>query len=143
MRLLIGTFHATTPHSREHGSVPLSSHNGSHYSHSGYPRDISERFMDLQVHLFERFLKQLYLPRSTIAPSPLGGASSLAGRQSFAGGVQLPLEQTVAVELLNPLAIKHVSLAAGHVLHRLRVDQDHLETGFLKDLVRRYPVDAR
>jgi hypothetical protein len=46
------------------------------------------------------------------------------------------------VELLDPLTVEDVRLAAGHVLHAARVHQAHLETALFEDLEEGDPVDA-
>jgi len=45
------------------------------------------------------------------------------------------------VELLQPLAIGHIALAAAHIVHVAGVDQYHLEAARLEDLIDRNPID--
>src|SRR5262245_58289729 len=46
------------------------------------------------------------------------------------------------METLQPLAVRHVGPAAGHVLKIPGVDQTYFQTGSLQNLERRYPIDA-
>jgi hypothetical protein len=52
------------------------------------------------------------------------------------GGAQ----ETQAHQLLQPLAVLHVALAPGHVLHLARIDQPDLQAVLLEHLVHRNPV---
>jgi hypothetical protein len=47
------------------------------------------------------------------------------------------------VELLDPPAIRGITLPTGCVLHMTGVYQPYLESILLKDLVHRYPVNSR
>ena len=58
-------------------------------------------------------------------------------------GAKGPLQQSVAVQLLQPLAVEHVALSARHVLDMPCVDQPHLQSSALQDLKDRDPVNAR
>jgi len=57
-------------------------------------------------------------------------------------GSEARAEQAEGVELLDPLAIDEVRLAAGNILHVTGVDEQHVEAARLEDLVERNPVDA-
>lgn len=46
------------------------------------------------------------------------------------------------MQVLQPLAVGHVGLAAGHVLHVPGIDQADLDAGFLEQLGQGYPVNA-
>ena len=46
------------------------------------------------------------------------------------------------MQLLQPLAVQHVGLAAGHVLDAPGVHQHHLEAPFFQHPEQRYPVHA-
>ncbi len=46
------------------------------------------------------------------------------------------------MELLQPLAIEHVALAARQIFDMAGIDQDHFKPARLQDLVRCYPVTA-
>src|SRR5688572_5934971 len=47
------------------------------------------------------------------------------------------------MQILQPLAIQHIGLAARHVMHVLCIDQVNVDTPRLQDLKQRYPVDSR
>ena len=58
------------------------------------------------------------------------------------GGAKAPAQQADTVQLAQPFAVDHVALAARHMLHMVRVDQEHLDTAGLEQLIERDPVDA-
>src|SRR5688572_27240036 len=47
------------------------------------------------------------------------------------------------MQILQPLAIQHIGLAARHVMHMLRIDQMNFDTLRLQDLTQRDPVHSR
>ena len=64
-----------------------------------------------------------------------------AERDNPVGGAKTPAQQADAVEVAEPLAIGHVALAAGDVLHVPRIDEEDVQPPGLKDVVDRNPVD--
>ena len=46
------------------------------------------------------------------------------------------------MQILQPLAIAHIGLAAGNVLDVFGVDQADADPGLFQDLMRRDPIDA-
>ena len=57
-------------------------------------------------------------------------------------GTKAPAQQPMLVELLQPLRIVHIRLAAGDMLDVAGVDQQHLEAARFEDLEDRNPVHA-
>jgi len=57
-------------------------------------------------------------------------------------GAEGALEEAVSVELLDPLAVEDISLAAGDVLDVSGVDEEDLKTAFIEDFKDGDPVDA-
>jgi hypothetical protein len=51
-------------------------------------------------------------------------------------------KQSVAVELLEPLAIEDIGLFARDVLHMAGINEADLDAGMLEDVIQRNPVDA-
>ena len=87
----------------------------------------------LQVHLRQGLLHMLDMRgRIThqIHPLPHIGAQGahLLGRAEGA------FQQPIAVQPLQPLAVQHVALAAGHVLDMTGIDQPNLQPPALQDL---------
>ena len=46
------------------------------------------------------------------------------------------------MEILDPLAVGHIALSPGHVLHVLCVDEKYLNASSFQNLIERYPVHA-
>jgi hypothetical protein len=61
--------------------------------------------------------------------------------RDLGGGSEAAPQQAEAVELLNPLAVRHIALAVERVLDVTSVDQQDLDPARLEDLVERDPVD--
>jgi hypothetical protein len=57
-------------------------------------------------------------------------------------GTEAPAQQPVLVQLLQPLRIVHIRLAAGDVLDVAGVDQQHLEPARVENLKDRNPLHA-
>ena len=97
--------------------------------------------MNLEVHLVQRLLHvQHMLGRhldQTAAVSPERANSANEARRTEAG-----TQQTHRMEVLKPLAVRHVGLSAGNILYVLRVDETHLEPAGLQDLIHGNPVHA-
>src|SRR5712664_413180 len=79
----------------------------------------------LEVHLVKRLLHvQHMLCRhldQTAAMSPERANSTNEARRTEAG-----TQQTHRMEVLKPLAVRHVGLSAGNIFYVLRVDETHL-----------------
>jgi len=56
-------------------------------------------------------------------------------------GPERTRQQSVAVQLLQPLAIAHIRLAPRDILDLPRIDQQHLQAAALQNLKRRNPVN--
>jgi len=57
-------------------------------------------------------------------------------------GAEGALEEAVSVELLDPLAVEDIGLAAGDVLDVSGVDEEDLKTAFIEDFKDGDPVDT-
>jgi hypothetical protein len=105
------------------------------------PRDIGDDAGQLQVHLHQRLLLMLH-------GAGLGAQECMALARKGAQGhhaVARPegaSQEPVAVQLLQPLAIEHIALAAGDVLHVAGIDQEHLEAARAEQLEEGDPVHA-
>ena len=90
----------------------------------------------------ERFLHPLDVGARRLDEG-LPMAQIRAQRDDPVVGPKAPAEQADAVELAQPLAIRHVALAARDILDVARVDEEHLEAARLEELVDRDPIHAR
>jgi hypothetical protein len=61
---------------------------------------------------------------------------------NFSGRAKGASQQTVGMQLLDPLAIQHIRLAAGDVLNVARIDQLYFEAPTLEQFEQRDPVNA-
>jgi hypothetical protein len=93
----------------------------------------------LQIHLHQRLLHALDLlgllldERVAMAHQSTHHAHPLLGAKRA-------LQQPIAHQLLQPLAVEHVGLAPRHVLDVARVDQQHPQPVPLQQFVHRNPV---
>ncbi len=73
------------------------------------------------------------------------GAMPQVGAQGthLAVGPKGTAQQAHAVQILNPLAIKHVGFAPGHILEMASIDQIDLEALSLQQFKGRDPVPPR
>ena len=87
--------------------------------------------MQVQVHLIERLLDVLD-PHGPAFDQAL--AMALQGAQPANGvfGAKRCPEQSVTVQLLQPLAILHVALTSRHMLDLSRIDQEDFKTCFFE-----------
>lgn len=91
--------------------------------------------------MIERLVDMLDVPagvtheRVALAPERTHAAD-------FGGGAKCAAQQSDGVQVLQPLAVHHIGLAAGHVLHVAGVDQAHLDPGFLQQFRQWNPIHA-
>ena len=98
--------------------------------------------VELDVHLHQRLLHALH-PTGLLGQQHLALARHRAHHAHLAVRAPRRAQQPQAHELLQPLAVLHVALAPGHVLHLPRIDQPDLQAALLQHLVHRDPVHAR
>jgi hypothetical protein len=94
--------------------------------------------MQMHVHLLQRFLHLLHL-LAAVLRQILPVAHQTTHGANVLRGTKRPLQQPVAVQLLQPLAVLHVSFAARHLAQMPRVDQNHLDPGGVQFLRQRNP----
>jgi len=73
-----------------------------------------------------------------LSPSPPVGSQQTNRRRRLERVVQ----QSVAMQVQQPLALLHIALTPWQVLRVLRIDQLDLETPFFQNLVERNPIHA-
>src|SRR4051794_36043036 len=97
--------------------------------------------MQLDIHQHEGLLHMLDV-RGRVFDEPLAMPKKRPKSGHAITRSKATAQQSVLVELLEPLRIVHVGLAARHVLRVTSVDEKHLEATSLKNLEHRYPVHA-
>ena len=97
--------------------------------------------VQLHVHLHERLLHVLDV-RGGVLHQPLPMAQVRAQPDHGVAGPEAAAEQAILMELLQPLRIVHVGLAARDMLDVAGVHQQHLEAPRFEDLEDRDPVHA-
>jgi len=107
-----------------------------------HPGDVADHVVDLQVHLGQGFVDVLHVGGSHLDQGRLVTQHRPHGRHSF-GRVEGATQKPHGVEVLEPLAVQHVGLAAGHSPQVTGVDQAHLDPPLLEDREQRHPVHAR
>ena len=76
------------------------------------------------------------------AHQALAVAHERAYRKDRGGWPEGGVEQAHAVQVLQPLAVLHITLAAGHVLDVAGVEEADHEAAVLQDLEKRDPIDT-
>ena len=89
--------------------------------------------MELQVHLIQGFLHVMHVGRRHLHP-----ALSMSQQRPYRADCLLRAErgtqQTHRVEILQPLAVRHIRLSPGHILHVPGIDQTHVKPLRFQDL---------
>ena len=124
------------------GGVPFTGQDGVGYRHAGYPGQIGDGMVHVDVHLIVRFLHVQHASRCRLHQGiamPKQGAqrAHLLGRSKGAA------QQSGRVQMAQPLAVGYVALAARCRAHQTSVDQHHLKAACFQDLERWNPVHSR
>jgi len=110
----------------------------------GQPGDageIADDVLDLQVHLGECFLEVLHMAAGIageVGPMAQEGAH---GTDLF-GRPKAGAQQADRVQILDPLAVADVGLAAGEIFTVPGIDQTDFQTGGFENLKDRNPINA-
>ena len=108
-------FHARATKLGQLAGVPFAVHDGLDNVHPGLAGDVADDVLELDVHLGQRLLHVLDMVGSVLhqhGPMPQVAAQTPDVRVWPEGSRQ----QSVGVQLLQPLAVQHVGLAPRHVL---------------------------
>jgi hypothetical protein len=97
--------------------------------------------VDLNVHLGEGLVEVLDL-LAGVADEVGAVAQECAHGTDVFGGPEAGAEQADGVEILNPLAVADVGLAAREIFALAGVDEADFEAGSFEDLEERDPIDA-
>jgi hypothetical protein len=109
---------------------------------AGLARDIADDMVQLEIHLGQSFLHMLNM-RSGHLDQAVPVAQQGTHRPDGLRGMKGAPQQSHRVQVLQPLAVGHVALAPGDILHMPGVDQTDFHTSLLQDLEQRNPVDPR
>jgi hypothetical protein len=95
----------------------------------------------LHIHLDQRLLHPLHERAGALDQ---GGAMAQIGAEcdDAIGGAKATTEQAQDVQIAKPLAIGHIALAAGEILHMAGIDEDDLKAARVEDLEHGNPIDA-
>ena len=113
--------------------VPLAGDDGAEDAQPGHTRDVTDDAGEQKIHLDEGLLHPLDLRGGQLDQ---GGAVPQIGpqRDDAGGGAEAAAQQAVDVEVAEPLAVGHVTLAAGDVADVAGVDQQYLEAPGFEDV---------
>ena len=121
--------------------VTFTSDDGADDLEAGLTGDVRDDVGQLNVHLMQGFLHVLGMLAST---SEEGGALAGVGPHSANVGFRMKgaLQQSIGMQLLDPLTILDITFASGYTFEVLGIDQFEVETAFIQDIIDGYPVDA-
>jgi len=102
---------------------------------------VGEHFAKLDVHLHQRLLHALH-PAGLLGDEHAALTGDRAHGADLGGGSEGCTQQAQAHELLQPLAVLHVTLAARHAFDLTRIHQPHRQSTLLQHLKQRDPVNA-
>src|SRR6516162_1513715 len=119
--------------------VTLASQNGLDDGLSRRPAQVADHVGQLHVHLRQHFLHTLDVPpralHQVVALPPVSPQLANLLRRS-----ERVAQQTIGVQLHQPLALLHVGLLTRQILGLPRVHQVHFQPRFLQNVVHRSPV---
>ena len=120
--------------------IPFAPDNVVDDGEAGLAGDVADHMLELHVHLAEGLLDVLNMVRGVADQH--GALSQVAPQAPNLGlGPEGPRQQSIGVQLLQPLAVQHVGLATRYILDPPGVHQHHLKSPVLQDSEQRYPVD--
>ena len=125
----------------QHLRVALTIDDGAHDFLAGHAGHVADGVGQLQVHQRHRLVHVLHVA-ALVAQQPGALAAQAAQGAHGVGRAEGAAQQAESQQLLQPLAVQHVGLAARHVLDLAGIDQQHLEAPALEYLEQRDPVHA-
>jgi hypothetical protein len=119
----------------------LTCDDGSNDGHASGACNVTDDLMQLHIHLSERFLHALNVNACT-ADQVILLANVASEHTDLVVWTKRGRKQSVAVELLEPLTVKHIAFTPGQRLDMMSVDEFDLEAAHLENLKQCNPVDA-
>lgn len=110
-------------------------------SQPGDASQVADDIMDLEIHLRQRLLQVLHMAAGITGEVGPVAQQRTHGADMF-GWTEAGAQQADGVEILNPLTVAEVGLAAGQVFAMAGVNQKNFESGGFEDLKERNPIDA-
>src|SRR5205823_1062110 len=108
----------------------------SHTSHAGY---IADDIVKKDVHLNQSFLDMLYMSRDN-SNQIISVTQVSAKHRYIIFGTECAGQQSISVELLQPLAIDYIGLSARYILDLSSINQLHFKASFFKYLKQWNPI---
>ena len=140
--VLLARLDTSVPQASQGVAVALTGDDRAQDAHAGLARQVADRLVQLHVHLLERLVHELDLPRAGL-DDPLAVPPVRAQGGDVLGRPEGPGQESVAVKLLAPLAVIHVRLTAVHASGLPPIEEERLDAGVLEYLVNRHPVHPR
>ena len=103
--------------------------------------EVADDVLELDVHLRERLVQMVHALGRALHQA-LAVAQDGTHRADFIGRTKARAQEPDRVEILQPLAILHIGLAAGQVFAMARIDEHHFQSGGFEDLEERDPINA-
>src|SRR5262245_26244850 len=120
--------------------ITLPGEDGVEDGESRDPHDVADDMMELKVHLVERVLEAL-----SVSGGDVNEACAVTQERTqdadLSGWPKRAAQQADGVQVLEPLTVLNVGLAAWDVLHVPSVDKTHFDASGLEDLKQGNPVD--
>jgi hypothetical protein len=121
--------------------IAFAIHDRAYHGHARPPGDVRDSAVHAHVHLVHFLLHAAYpvgaiLHEHELHPGECPESDDILGR------AEGTLDQAVGMQLLKPLAVGHVRLAARQARHAPRVGERHCKPPVRQHLVEGYPVDA-
>jgi hypothetical protein len=139
--LLVAGVDARVLHRRQYLAITLAGHDGTQDFLAGLAHHVGDDIGELDVHLRECLLHVLHMA-ALASKQHAALAPQRAQHADGVGGSKCAAEQAIGHELLQPLAVQHVGLAARDVLDVAGVDQHDGEAARFQKLEQRDPVHA-
>jgi hypothetical protein len=121
--------------------IALAGEEGADDAQASDADDVGDDEVELEVHLLQAFMDVLDV-LSAGAEEHGALAEETPQQDDIGGRAEGAVEQAEGVELLDPLTVEDVGLAAGDMLHTAGVDEFDVESAFFEDLEEGDPVDA-
>lgn len=137
----LGGSHPPVGQSRQFLPITFSLENRFDNAQAADPGHIAQDLVQLYVHLLQRLLQVLAL-HAAGAHQVIPIAKITPQHAHRIGGPERPVEQAVAMQALDPLAIQNIGFAPGDIFDLPCIDQADLKAAAFQNLKGRNPVNA-